>query len=198
MFKNPLGSNGRIRRSEYGISIILYFFIATLLNLTIANGIEGVFILYIPALWFFCAQGAKRCHDLGRSGIWQFIPFYGLWMCFQAGMPGPNKYGPDPKDQRFNGIKDTTVDDMPIEDRELHEAEKEVLEMDENNLIPYDSSALHPIEESTAPVKHENQIDTNERKNQIMPKYKLSINKYTPIIVAIIIMIIYIIYETSR
>jgi len=48
-------------------------------------------------LWFLWAQGAKRCHDLGKNGWWQIIPFYVLLLVFQDGQPGLNKYGFNPK-----------------------------------------------------------------------------------------------------
>lgn len=50
-------------------------------------------ILMVLYLWFWFAQGAKRCHDLGKSGWWQLIPFYILWMLFQKGDYFKNQYG---------------------------------------------------------------------------------------------------------
>jgi uncharacterized membrane protein YhaH (DUF805 family) len=58
---------------------------------------ELVLILMIPMLWFIWAQGATRCYDVGNSGWWQLIPFYGLWLLFQDGQPGSNNYGENPK-----------------------------------------------------------------------------------------------------
>jgi uncharacterized membrane protein YhaH (DUF805 family) len=112
MFKNPFLFNGRIRRTEFGISYIGYF-VACLIIVGI-GGVDyaghyrsrssGFLILslYIPLLWFLLAQGAKRCHDLGKSGWWQIIPFYVLWMLFQDGNPGPNEYGDDPKGREYS------------------------------------------------------------------------------------------------
>lgn len=107
MFKNPFIFEGRIRRSEFGISFIL-FIVARVITIIIIAGIisgsndkDGAvilsFLLLIPVLWFLWAQGAKRCHDLGNSGWFQLIPFYALWMLFQDGEPGPNQYGENPK-----------------------------------------------------------------------------------------------------
>jgi uncharacterized membrane protein YhaH (DUF805 family) len=101
MFKNPFSFEGRIRRTEYGISFIIYLFIY-FIGLAIAGEGEEVggiifLILIIPLFWFICAQSAKRCHDLGNSGWYQLIPFYGLWLLFSDGESGANQYGDNPK-----------------------------------------------------------------------------------------------------
>ncbi|MBC5772771.1 DUF805 domain-containing protein [Pontibacter sp. KCTC 32443] len=102
MFKNPFSFEGRIRRTEFGISFILYViaqaFISTILeadNYSDDTALLG--LAYIPMLWFLWAQGAKRCHDLGNNGWWQIIPFYVLWLIFSEGENGWNKYGANPK-----------------------------------------------------------------------------------------------------
>lgn len=100
MFKNPFSFDGRIRRTEYGLSCLLYGLFASILNLMIiAGGTDTIIfgIFYLPMLWFLWAQGAKRCHDVGSSGWWQLIPFYALWMLFQDGQHGLNEYGQNPK-----------------------------------------------------------------------------------------------------
>lgn len=77
MFKNPFSFEGRIRRTEYGISLIIYAVCATLIGIIIDESYGELAFLafaYIPMLWFLWAQGAKRCHDLGNSGWWQLIP----------------------------------------------------------------------------------------------------------------------------
>lgn len=96
MFKNPFSFNGRIRRSEYGISYIIYicaiFFISYLMEI---NEIFG--IILVPIIWFLLAQNTKRCHDRGNSGWYQIIPLYGLWMLFGDSEIGQNLYGYNPK-----------------------------------------------------------------------------------------------------
>jgi len=96
MFKNPLSFDGRIRRSEYGLTLIIYVFLASIINLIIEENRGDAAILglaYIPLIWVLWAQGSKRCHDLGNSGWFQLIPFYALWLIFADGKPGANQYG---------------------------------------------------------------------------------------------------------
>ncbi|GAB3193907.1 uncharacterized membrane protein YhaH (DUF805 family) [Pontibacter aydingkolensis] len=99
MFKNPFSFSGRIRRTEFGISLIIYTVISFAVNagMMINETTLALGVLYIPMLWFLWAQGAKRCHDRDNSGFYQLIPFYGLWMLFAAGDEGSNRFGPDPK-----------------------------------------------------------------------------------------------------
>ena len=101
MFKNPFSFNGRIRRTEYGISYIIYV-VAYIAATALIEGVEGVgaalgLLIIIPLIWFLIAQSTKRCHDVGRSGWWQLIPFYVFALLFSDGDPGRNEYGSNPK-----------------------------------------------------------------------------------------------------
>ncbi len=104
MFTNPFSFEGRIRRTEYGLSLIIYTFcLYAVIFLGVMMGEAGAIIsliLVLPLAWFMIAQAAKRCHDRGNSGWWQLIPFYGFWMLFAEGEIGPNQYGQDPKAAR--------------------------------------------------------------------------------------------------
>ncbi len=102
MFKNPFSFNGRIRRTEFGVSVLLCYGLNAVLS-GIPRGGDGsagiaVLLLLVPVLWFLWAQGAKRCHDIGQSGWFQVIPFYGIWMLFARGNAGANRFGDDPKE----------------------------------------------------------------------------------------------------
>ena len=106
MFKSPFSFSGRIRRTEYGLSFLIYiagviFFSYSMTEL-VSQRNEGLrtiltLIIVIPALWFMLAQGVKRSHDLANSGWFILIPFYGFWLIFADSNHGVNEYGPNPK-----------------------------------------------------------------------------------------------------
>ncbi|WP_101688779.1 DUF805 domain-containing protein [Dysgonomonas massiliensis] len=119
MFKNPFSFYGRIRRLEYGLSIIIMylyvfaciFIVVFLHSLFATTEFRSGYMMFmmlplsIPLYWFLFAQGAKRCHDRGNSGWYQIIPFYNLVMLFGDGDYGINEYGPNPK-----GLGETVED----------------------------------------------------------------------------------------
>ncbi len=101
MFRAPFSFNGRIRRTEYGLTFIIYFVWYFIYNAILESESTGLLVIallsLIPMLVFLYAQGAKRCHDMGNSGWYQLIPFFFLWMLFKEGDTGMNSYGEDPK-----------------------------------------------------------------------------------------------------
>lgn len=98
MFADPFKFTGRIRRTEYGLSLVIYVILAKLLSLLGESTSLPIFWPgLVPLAWFILAQGAKRCHDQGYPGWVQLFPFYFLWLVFFDGQTGPNKYGDDPK-----------------------------------------------------------------------------------------------------
>jgi uncharacterized membrane protein YhaH (DUF805 family) len=117
MFKTPFSFEGRIRRTEYGITVIIYAIFVVILNVLpsamasggASAGIFGIIflVLLIPMLWLLYAQGAKRCHDVGKSGWWQIIPFYVFVLLFQDGVEGSNEYGANPKSDSAEDIIDS-------------------------------------------------------------------------------------------
>ncbi|MEP7256545.1 MAG: DUF805 domain-containing protein [Ferruginibacter sp.] len=104
MFKKSFSFEGRIRRTEYGLSFIIYLCLLTIIQMIFvddsnpSNTSPLFLILAIPIIWFLISQGAKRCHDMGNSGWFQLIPFYFFWMLFADSNVGANEYGPNPKD----------------------------------------------------------------------------------------------------
>ncbi|MES2486263.1 MAG: DUF805 domain-containing protein, partial [Bacteroidota bacterium] len=100
VFNNLFSSRGRIRRLEYGLSLVFYFVGYTILmNLMKGNSNNVLSLIIIPLLWFLLTQGAKRCHDINNSGWCQLIPFYFLWMIFKEGASCTNNYGDNPKQE---------------------------------------------------------------------------------------------------
>ena len=108
MFKEPFSFKGRIRRKEYGISFIIYFVAALLMQFLFfasANEYEQVsstnsiifIIVFVPLIWFILAQAVKRSHDIGNSGWFVLIPFYSLYLLFATENIGPNRWGDNPK-----------------------------------------------------------------------------------------------------
>lgn len=132
IFSHPFSFHGRIRRYEYGLSLIIYYivyFIITLLSFAVTsndvyeydaetNANILAFILMLPAYWFLLAQGAKRCHDRNNSGWYQIIPFYSLWMLFADGDDHENDYGTPPK-AFYHGkrVVVTSVDDGDVPEK---------------------------------------------------------------------------------
>lgn len=97
--------SGRARRKEYWMFILFYIiaYIALLLiDVLIGTGgiLCGLFALgtLLPSL----AVGARRLHDINKSGWWQLlylIPFGGLVVLYflvSKGTEGENRFGPDP------------------------------------------------------------------------------------------------------
>ena len=103
---------GRARRSEFW-----WFYLANFLASIVASIIDQVIGvplfqvvvalgLLIPGL----AVGARRLHDIGKSGWWQLIalvPLVGIIVLIvfwcQDGDQAPNQHGPSPKYQAAGG-----------------------------------------------------------------------------------------------
>lgn len=105
MFCNPFSFKGRIRRTEYALSYIIFviaIYSVSFLSLELGSGGYSLFVLFLACYWFLFSQGAKRCHDLGQSGYYQIIPFYVLVMVFSEGHKRTNAHGNDPKASQFD------------------------------------------------------------------------------------------------
>lgn len=105
-FKNYVKFNGRSTRAEYWW-FVLFLFIGGVVLGTIdtflgTGALQTLFnlVTLIPGL----ALGARRLHDIGRSGWWQLLWFVILvgWIILiiwtiKQGQQGPNKHGLDPR-----------------------------------------------------------------------------------------------------
>lgn len=82
-------------------------------------------VLICIYLWFWIAQSVKRCHDVGNSGFYILIPFYGIWLFFESGDNSINKYGSEPNEKYDMQIGKETpkIEDEDIEDREDHDGQ---------------------------------------------------------------------------
>ena len=119
MFKSPFSFKGRIRRTEYGLSVLIYSVASVLVQAVTVYSAAGsgrvelwYLLFLLPVIFFLLAQGTKRCHDLGNSGWFQLIPLYGLWLLFADGEKGPNEYGDNPKGL---GNHSFTFENAPVE-----------------------------------------------------------------------------------
>jgi len=102
--------SGRSRRAEYwqyalfiGIAYVVLMVLALASKSSVVFGLIAVFYLgiLVPSL----AVGVRRLHDTGKSGWWLLfgiVPLVGgitllVFSCLDS-QPGPNQYGPNPKE----------------------------------------------------------------------------------------------------
>ena len=72
---------GRCGRGEYWAVILILGLISSIFTTILeVNNNSGLLILFFGwvfvYLWVLFAVGSRRCHDLGHSGWFQFIPFF--------------------------------------------------------------------------------------------------------------------------
>lgn len=106
VMKQYANFNGRARRKEYWMFILFYIIIAIVASVIdgvigTAGVLAGVVALVhiLPSL----AVGARRLHDVGRSGWWLLLALTGigslvlLFWAVSNGDSGDNSFGADPK-----------------------------------------------------------------------------------------------------
>lgn len=97
----PFSFKGRIGRVQlilsYVVGFVAWFASFLLFDIEHSDGNGGVILLFLACtvafFWFLYAQCAKRCHDLGKSGAWMFVPFWNILLFFAAGEKKENQYG---------------------------------------------------------------------------------------------------------
>jgi len=95
MFNAPLSLEGWIGRLEYFISFLLWIGIDSLFYVPASSSSVSMIsnIISIVLCFFILLQGAKRCHDIGKSSWWQLVPFFWLWLLVAMSDKGENEYG---------------------------------------------------------------------------------------------------------
>lgn len=99
----PFSFKGRIGRLQlilsYVVGLVAWFAIFSLSEpvLYYLEYNSKIFLLFLACtavfFWFLYAQCAKRCHDLGKSGAWMFVPFWNVLLFFAEGEEQDNQYG---------------------------------------------------------------------------------------------------------
>lgn len=96
----PFSFKGRIGRVQLILSYVMGFvawFAIFALSEPALEYNSNIFLLFLACtavfFWFLYAQCAKRCHDLGKSGAWMFVPFWNILLFFAEGEKGENQYG---------------------------------------------------------------------------------------------------------
>ncbi len=104
--------SGRARRSEIWYFMLFHFLIFSILILPIPIMKSKLSLIPFVICWAYVivsfipsmAVLVRRLHDTSRSGLYyfiSFIPIIGMIMLIiflkEDGVPGPNKYGPNPK-----------------------------------------------------------------------------------------------------
>ncbi len=97
----PFSFKGRIGRVQlilsYVVGFVAWFASLLLFDIEHSDGNGGVILLSLACtavfFWFLYAQCAKRCHDLGKSGAWMFVPFWNVLLFFAEGEEQDNQYG---------------------------------------------------------------------------------------------------------
>jgi uncharacterized membrane protein YhaH (DUF805 family) len=112
-FAQYVGFSGRARRSEFWYFVLFTFLVGAVANIldeilgTDYDTGSGGLLSTVASLALLLPQvavGARRLHDIDRSGWWQLIgiiPIIGwilviVWFATDT-KPGDNQYGPNPK-----------------------------------------------------------------------------------------------------
>lgn len=66
----------------------------TIVGMLVSNNDTLYFLANVVLLVPPLSVGCRRMHDLGRSGWWQLVPIYNVYLACQPGDPGMNGWGP--------------------------------------------------------------------------------------------------------
>lgn len=102
IFNDIFSITGRIRRKEYWISMFMFTIVYCIFMYFVKRFVDPPFVMtlllsFIISIPFY-SQGIKRCHDLGKSGWWIFVPIFNpFYLLFEEGENCVNEYGTNPK-----------------------------------------------------------------------------------------------------
>jgi uncharacterized membrane protein YhaH (DUF805 family) len=88
-------TDGRITRRQYAalLGICLGMSVMAVLIAKVLAFFGG--IIGLAALGVMFMGAVRRAHDCGRSGWFLLIPFYNVWLFFESGEQGANRFGDD-------------------------------------------------------------------------------------------------------
>ena len=119
---------GRINRKSFILRWLFSCGLFVIFTLGYYNGFfteyESRSFIFFETIYFYILplfisifnliQGAKRMHDVNKSGWYFFIPLYNIYLTFSPGTRGNNDYGIDPSPikniQYFDEIESNTQD----------------------------------------------------------------------------------------
>ena len=87
----------RLRRKGYIGPVLAIYAVVAILTKVPAPNIGASVLVWALLIWALFGFAVPRSHDIGNSGWYCLIPFYGFWLIFKDSQPFTNKWGPDPK-----------------------------------------------------------------------------------------------------
>ena len=95
--ENLATMKGRSTRGQYA-AIFGAFIVLQLLAAALGGAAPFIGLgLGCAAQGFMIMAACRRSHDCGRSGWFLLIPFYTIWLFFESGQVGDNRFGADPR-----------------------------------------------------------------------------------------------------
>ena len=90
---------GRTKTKDFWMFLVIFIILNAVLSIidrVLASVLHFAILSPLFQLAMLCPLlgiGARRMHDIGKSGWFQIIPFYNLYLWAQAGQKEANKWG---------------------------------------------------------------------------------------------------------
>ena len=98
-FLNYANFEGRASRPMFWWWVLF----STIVGLVVSESDALSLLVNLALLMPSLSVGARRMHDIGRSGWWQIVPLYNIYLAVQPGDPAMNSYGPPAPPLRYDG-----------------------------------------------------------------------------------------------